>query len=143
MHHEDNNWNNLKKMVMDRVEINGIWYVREDLNTSKNTDFKFVELNENLFAYTENISYEDDEYLLELMILVYGGKRVMPSLKIVDKLNDLNETWDSEAFLKGLLELNPETINSAINETETIKINNGLLNVIINLLRYAKTLNLL
>lgn len=131
------------EMVMDRVEINGIWYVREDLNTSKNTDFKFVELNENLFAYTENISYEDDEYLLELMILVYGGKRVMPSLKIVDKLNDLNETWDSEAFLKGLLELNPETINSAINEPETIKINNGLLNVIINLLRYAETLNML
>lgn len=80
-------------MVMDRVEINGIWYVREDLNTSKNTDFKFVELTENLFAYTENISYEDDEYSLELMILVYGGKRVMPSLKIVDKLNDLTETW--------------------------------------------------
>ena len=130
-------------MVMDRVEINGIWYVREDLNTSKNTDFKFVELTENLFVYTENISYEDDEYSLELMILVYGGKRVMPSLKIVDKLNDLTETWDSEVFLKELLEMNSETINVVINEPETIKIDNGLLNVIINLLKYAKTINLL
>jgi hypothetical protein len=130
-------------MVMDRVEINGVWYVREDLNASKNTDFKFVELTENLFVYTENISYEDDEYYLELMILVYGGKRVMPSLKIVDKLNDLVETWDSEVFFKELLELNPETINVVINEPETIKIDNGLLNVIINLLKYAKTINLL
>ena len=130
-------------MVMDRVEINGIWYVREDLNTSKNVDFQFVELNENLFAHTENISYEDDEYSLELMILVYNGKKVMPSLKIVDKLNDLTENWDSETFLKELLEMNSETINVVINEPETITINNGLLNVIVNLLRYAKTLNLL
>ena len=128
---------------MDRVEINGIWYVREDLNTSKNVDFQFVELNENLFAHTENISYEDDEYSLELMILVYNGKKVMPSLKIVDKLNDLTENWDSETFLKELLEMNSETINVVINEPETITINNGLLNVIVNLLRYAKTLNLL
>jgi len=130
-------------MVMDRVEINGIWYVREDLNTSKNVDFQFVELNENLFAHTENISYEDDEYSLELMILVYNGKKVMPSLKIVDKLNDLTENWDSEVFLKELLEMNSETINVVINEPETIKINNGLLNVIINLLKYAETINLL
>ena len=130
-------------MVMDRVEINGIWYVREDLNTSKNVDFQFVELNENLFAHTENISYEDDEYSLELMILIYNGKKVMPSLKIVDKLNDLTENWDSETFLKELLEMNSETINVVINEPETITINNGLLNVIVNLLRYAKTLNLL
>ena len=128
---------------MDRVEINGIWYVREDLNTSKNVDFQFVELNENLFAHTENISYEDDEYSLELMILVYNGKKVMPSLKIVDKLNDLTENWDSETFLKELLEMNSETINVVINEPETITINNGLLNVIVNLLRYAKTINLL
>ena len=128
---------------MDRVEINGIWYVREDLNTSKNVDFQFVELNENLFAHTENISYEDDEYSLELMILIYNGKKVMPSLKIVDKLNDLTENWDSETFLKELLEMNSETINVVINEPETITINNGLLNVIVNLLRYAKTLNLL
>jgi len=128
---------------MDRVEINGVWYVREDLNTTTNVDFQFNELTENLFAYTENISYEDDEYSLELMILVYGGKRVMPSLKIVDKLNDLVETWDSEVFFKELLELNPETINVVINEPETIKIDNGLLNVIINLLKYAKTINLL
>jgi hypothetical protein len=77
------------------------------------------------------------------MILVYGGKRVMPSLKIVDKLNDLTETWDSEVFLKELLEMNSETINVVINEPETIKINNGLLNVIINLLKYAETINLL
>ena len=128
---------------MDRVEINGIWYVREDLNTSKNVDFQFVELNENLFAHTENISYEDDEYSLELMILVYNGKKVMPSLKIVDKLNDLTENWDSETFLKELLEMNSETINVVINEPETITINNGLLNVIVNLLRYAETINLL
>ena len=128
---------------MDRVEINGIWYVREDLNTSKNVDFQFVELNENLFAHTENISYEDDEYSLELMILIYNGKKVMPSLKIVDKLNDLTENWDSEVFLKELLEMNSETINVVINEPETITINNGLLNVIVNLLGYAKTINLL
>ena len=130
-------------MVMDRVEINGIWYVREDLNTSKNVDFQFVELNENLFAHTENISYEDDEYSLELMILVYNGKKVMPSLEIVDKLNDLTENWDSEVFLKELLELDSKAIDAVINQPETITINCGLLNVIINLLKYAKTINLL
>jgi hypothetical protein len=130
-------------MVMDRVEINGIWYVREELNTSTNIDFQFVELSENLFAHTENISYEDNEYRIELMVLVYAGKKVMPSLQISDKLNDLTETWDSETFLMELIELDSQAINIVINEPETITINNGLLNVIVNLLKYAKTINLL
>jgi hypothetical protein len=42
-----------------------------------------------------------------------------------------------------LFELDSQPINIVINEPETITINNGLLNVIVNLLKYAKTINLL
>ncbi len=123
---------------MDRVEINGIWYVREELSTNSKPTFQFNEVDGDLFAHTQVISYEDDEYLLEFMVLVRNYENVMPSLEIYDKVNDLKETWDNENFLNWLVELDSEAISSALNQIDTIKIYDSLLNIIINLLKYAK-----
>ena len=79
-------------MIMDRVEINGVWYVREDLAPAKKpvNEFKFVDNQEYMsrnVAHTERLTYEDEDYLLELDGLVTKklGVLSMISLKIEDK----------------------------------------------------------
>lgn len=126
---------------MDRIEINGVWYVRED-NTPKTNQFSF-ELDEALedeLAHTECLSYEDDEYLLELDGLVTNKlhERVsMISLRVVDKLNEREECWDNENFLRGLAKLAQESIDSAFDESD-VKVTHSLLNRIINLLKVGQ-----
>jgi len=126
---------------MDRIEINGVWYVRED-NTPKTNQFEF-ELDESLeeeLAHTEHLSYEDDEYHLELDGLITNKltERVsMISLRIVDKNNEREECWDNENFLKGLVKLEQESIESAFDESD-VKITHSLLNRIINLLKVGQ-----
>jgi hypothetical protein len=123
---------------MDRIEINGVWYVRED-NTPKTNQFEF-ELDETLeddLAHTECLSYEDDEYHLELDGLITNKlyERVsMISLRIVDKNNEREECWDNENFLKGLVKLEQESIYGALDESD-VKVTHSLLNLIINLLK--------
>jgi len=80
---------------MDRVEINGLWYVREDLAPVEKSinGFKFIDNQEYMernVAHVETISYEDDVYLLELdgLVTQKGEKLSMISLKIVDKNYD-------------------------------------------------------
>jgi len=126
---------------MDRIEINGVWYVRED-NTLKTHQFEF-ELDETLeddLAHTECLSYEDDEYHLELDGLITNKlyERVsMISLRIVDKNNEREECWDNENFLKGLVKLEQESIYGALDESD-VKVTHSLLNLIINLLKVGQ-----
>jgi hypothetical protein len=129
---------------MDRVEINGVWYVREDLTPVENSinGFKFIdnqEFMERNVAHVEKISYEDNDYLLELDGLVRQGEKLaMISLKIEDKNNVEQEYWDNENFLKGLVELNLGSIGSALYDESKIEITHELLNLIINLLKVAQ-----
>ena len=130
---------------MDRVEINGVWYVREDLTPVENSinGFKFIdnqEFMERNVAHVEKISYEDNDYLLEFDGLVTQklGKLAMISLKIEDKNNVEQEYWDSENFLKGLAELNLGSIGGALDDEGKIEITHELLNLIINLLKVGQ-----
>jgi hypothetical protein len=126
---------------MDRIEINVIWYVRED-STPKTNQFEF-ELDEALeddLVHTECLSYEDDEYLLELDGLITNKltERIsMISLRIVDKNNEREECWDNENFLRGLIKLEQESIDSALDESD-VKVTHSLLNRIINLLKVGQ-----
>ena len=130
---------------MDRVEINGVWYVREDLTPIENSinGFKFIdkqEFMERNVAHVEKISYEDNDYLLELdgLVTQKGEKLAMISLKIEDKNNVEQEYWDNENFLKGLVELNKGSIGSALYDESKIEITHELLNLIINLLKVGQ-----
>ncbi len=130
---------------MDRVEINGVWYVREDLTPIEKPikGFKFIdnqEFMERNVAHVETISYEDDDYLLEFEGLVKqkGEKLAMISLKIEDKNNLEQEYWDNESFLKGLVELNEGSIEGALDDEGKIEITHELLNLIINLLKVGQ-----
>ncbi len=129
---------------MDRVEINGVWYVREDLAPVEKSinGFKFIdnqEFMERNVAHVEKISYEDNDYLLELDGLVRQGEKLaMISLKIEDKNNVEQEYWDNENFLNGLVELNLDSIESALDGESKIEITHELLNLIINLLKVAQ-----
>ena len=129
---------------MDRVEINGVWYVREDLAPAKKpvNEFKFVDHLEYMsrnVAHTERLTYEDEDYLLELDGLVTQklGILSMISLKIEDKNTGKYECWDNEHFLRGLIELNPESIEDAFDEG-TINVTHPLLNLVINLLQIGQ-----
>jgi hypothetical protein len=130
---------------MDRVEINGVWYVREDLTPVEKSinGFKFIDNQEYMernVAHVETISYEDDDYLLELEGLVTQklGKLSMISLKIEDKNNVEQEYWDNENFLKGLVELNLGSIEGALDDESKIEVTHELLNLIINLLKVGQ-----
>ena len=132
-------------MIMDRVEINGVWYVREDLAPSEKpvNEFKFIENQEYMernVAHTERLTYEDEDYLLELDGLVTQklGILSMISLKIVDKKDGYYECWDNEIFLRGLAKLEQESINSVFDEVEKITVTEELLNLVINLLKIGQ-----
>ena len=132
-------------MIMDRVEINGVWYVREDLAPEKKpvNEFKFIENKEYMernVAHTERLTYEDEDYLLELDGLVTQklGILSMISLKIVDKNTGKYECWDNEIFLRGLAKLEQESINSVFDEVEKITVTEELLNLVINLLKIGQ-----
>ena len=132
-------------MIMDRVEINGVWYVREDLAPAEKpvNEFKFIENQEYMernVAHTERLTYEDEDYLLELDGLVTQklGILSMISLKIVDKNTGKYECWDNEIFLRGLAKLEKESINSVFDEVEKITVTEELLNLVINLLKIGQ-----
>jgi len=129
-------------MIMDRVEINGIWYVREDLTspTTTTSSFEFVEEEyvERNVAHTEHLIYEDGDYMLELSGLVVNriDERVaMTSLVIFDKQSGKRECWDNEAFLRKLADLDSEQIEIAMENDGDVVITYSLLNTIINLLK--------
>jgi len=126
---------------MDRIEINGVWYVRENPTPKTNQfDFELDETLEAELAHTEHLSYEDDEYLLELDGLVTNKlhERVsMISLRIVDKINEREECWDNENFLRGLIKLEQESIDGVFEDSD-ITVTHSLLNKIINLLKVGQ-----
>jgi hypothetical protein len=130
---------------MDRVEINGVWYVREDLTPVEKSinGFKFIDNQEYMernVAHVETISYEDEDYLLELDGLVTQklGILSMISLKIEDKNTGKYECWDNEIFLRGIAKLEQESIDSVFEEVEKITVTEELLNLVINLLKVGQ-----
>lgn len=128
-------------MTMDRVEINGVWYVRENVQVEKQNGFNFIEMELDP-THTEDLIHEDERYLLEYSIIKNPGICKMCSLQVQDKLTEQTEYWDNENFLLGLSQLNEESIDAAL-ERGKIDITDDLLNIIINLLKDAVKMELL
>ena len=129
-------------MTMDRVEINGVWYVKEDVQVNKQNGFSFIEMDLDP-THTEDLIYEDGRYLLEFSVIKNVGTCTMATLEIQDKLTEETEYWDNDDFLLNLSQLNETSIESALVRVGRLDITDELLNIIINLLKDAVKLNLL
>ena len=127
---------------MDRVEINGVWYVKEDVQVNKQNGFSFIEMDLDP-THTEDLIYEDGRYLLEFSVIKNVGTCTMATLEIQDKLTEETEYWDNDDFLLNLSQLNETSIESALVRVGRLDITDELLNIIINLLKDAVKLNLL
>ena len=91
----------------DRIEINGVWYVKEDSTTDEDlgiTEFKgcVYETDEYCWEATKLLKY-DDKYYDEI------------DIKFTDKSNKpwFSDHWDSNVWMKGVLRNDPESIKEA------------------------------
>jgi hypothetical protein len=98
---------------MERIQINGIWYVREDLNYVQEKE-REVEL-----TFSQACTYETDDYCWEAIRLYKDKETFYPDIDI--KFTDKRikpwreEYWDNNAWMKGVLEEDPESIFEAKN----------------------------
>jgi len=102
-------------MNKSRIQINGVWYVRED--SIKPSDFEF---NIKDITFYKGCVYENETSCFDLnkldnspdtLSIEYTDKR--PS----DREDWTEHYWDNVAWIKGLIEENPESIQ-AIDDLE-------------------------
>ncbi len=99
----------------NRINIDGVWYVREDKLNSKDINFKVYEDDH---IPTRGITLELEDFCFEFSVLeniqevghystFYG-----PSIVFYDKNTDIkHEDWDSQSWMKGILEGNEESLS--------------------------------
>ena len=84
---------------MDRIEINGVWYVKEDKPNK-------LDLTEKDVTFSKSCVYETDDYCWEATLLSKdNGKEFYPDLEIefTDKKIDTIEYWDNPLWLNKIL----------------------------------------
>lgn len=97
----------------NRIEINGVWYVREDAITDPLDHLEEIDL-----IFSEECCYETDKYcFVASRIRRDGGDKFYPGINITftDKRSGNRDTWKEEywdnlSWFKGILEGNPESI---------------------------------
>ena len=90
---------------MDRIEINGIWYVKEDTISKE----EVIELNP---IHSEEITVENSDFCFVASKL-FGDDTVTQLGDINIKFTDKRELWKEEywdniSFIKGVLNEDPE-----------------------------------
>ena len=93
----------------NRIEINGVWYVREDL-----TNHKKINIVEDL-THTEHYVFESSKYTFDAVRIYKNTNEFYPGFEIRfrDNTNNYEDVWDLESFFYGILDGNPESINAA------------------------------
>jgi len=107
----------------NRIEINGVWYVREDATPETIYHLEAEEMN---LIFSEECSYETDKYcFVASRIRKDGGDEFYRDIYITftDKRNDdrdkwKEEHWDNNNWFRGILEGNAESIVSLDEETD-------------------------
>ena len=105
----------------DRIEINGVWYIKEDVATSKFEKVTISELEpgikydgfvfeSNLYAFDCTRIYDEDGNL-------YKDGNV--SIKFTDKsvvnaIKEYQEHWDNVDWMNGIIENEVEAIEEAM-----------------------------
>ena len=97
---------------MDRIQINGVWYVREDINYVRE---KEREMN---LAFSQTCTYETDEYCWETSRLYKDKETFYPGIDIKFTKKDgpapwREEHWDNNVWMRGVLKGDPESMFEA------------------------------
>ena len=107
----------------NRIEINGVWYVREDAITDP---FDHLEDEEMELTFSEECCYETDKYsFVASRIRRDDSSEFYPDIAInfTDKRSGDRDTWkeeywDNNNWFKGILYGNSDSIESLDEETE-------------------------
>ena len=94
---------------MDRIEINGVWYVKEDKPTK-------LDLTEKDVTFTKSCIYETGDYCWEASLISKdNGEEFYPDLEIefTDKKIDTTEYWDNPLWLNKILDGDKKEIKEA------------------------------
>lgn len=106
----------------DRIQINGVWYTREDNQPTQ--EIKPLK-REDVTAF-KGFVYETDKFCYEATIIAKSGLfeegeyHDNIDIKFTDKRIKpwVEDNWDNMSWFRGVLENNPDSINSLINENE-------------------------
>ena len=107
----------------NRIEINGVWYVREDAITDP---FDHLEDEEMELTFSEECCYETDKYsFVASRIRRDDSSEFYPDIAInfTDKRSGDRDTWkeeywDNNNWFKGILKGKAESIESLDEETD-------------------------
>ena len=106
-----------------RIEINGVWYVREDAITDPLDHLESEEMD---LTYSEECCFESNKYcFVASRIRRDGGDEFYPDISITftDKRSGDRDTWkkeywDNNNWFKGILEGNYESVKSPNEEMD-------------------------
>lgn len=114
----------------NRIQINGVWYVREYTTYPIYPIVEEVKFDKEEVTHTKSCVYETDKYCWEASILVEetfdNTVNNLLTIKFTDKRTDpwKEDYWDSMVWLEGMLEDNPESLKglNGVMDEEGIKI---------------------
>jgi len=92
----------------NRIEINGVWYVREDSIKPK---FDIIED----LTHSEHYVFESDDYSFDV-VRIYRNDNDFYSgfeIRFTDKKDNREDIWDLESFFNGVLDGKPDSIELA------------------------------
>lgn len=112
-------------MNSNRIQINGVWYVKEDDTTPD------LEISESDITFSMQRTWESNDWCFEATIIMKDGAEALddhypdPYIVVTDKRSDDREDWvddeiDNTNFMWGVLEDNPESIDDALDIFDTI-----------------------
>jgi hypothetical protein len=97
--------------MQDRIEINGVWYIREDLANTQEEDLEL--------SFSLQAMYEDGKYYWEATRLYKENSQTHfyddIDLKFTDKRIKpfKEEHWDNNSWMKGVMNNDPESLKDA------------------------------
>ena len=100
-------------MTKDRIQIDGVWYVKES-NAKPTT--KKVEIEDFDITKYKGAVYETDDYCWEATKIYKDDGTLYSGLdiKFTDKANsEIIRYWDNDLWMRGVLESNPESLEEA------------------------------
>lgn len=94
--------------MKDRIEINGVWYVKEDQTKQQDVEFDFTTYDgrvyeSSLYCFEVTRTHADDGTPYPGCTVEFTDKRVKPFKK---------DDWDNENWFLGVLDENPASMES-------------------------------
>jgi hypothetical protein len=97
--------------MQDRIEINGVWYIREDIANKQEEDFEL--------SFALHALYEDDKYCWEATRLYKDNSQTSfyedIDIKFTDKRTKpwKEDHWDSNPWMISVMNNDPEALKDA------------------------------